>query len=43
MYFWFHLDSFPFVPVRLNSDCTSFAQNRKRLPPIRLCPKPKVV
>ena len=43
LYFRFHLDSFPFVPVRLNSDCTPFAQSRKRQPPIRLYPKPKVV
>ena len=43
LYFRFHLDLFQFVPVRLNSDCTPFAQNRKRLPPIRLYPKPKVV
>ena len=34
LYFRFHLDSFPFVPVRLNSDCTPFARSRKRQPSI---------
>ena len=43
LYFRFHLDSFPFVPVRLNSDCTPFARSRKRQPSIWLLPKPKVV